>query len=239
MTEAHSGSRPGWSELEIGDPEIYEAIQREARCQLEKLELIASENYVSRAGLEATGSVLTNKYAEGYPGRRYYGGCGHVDTVEDLARERAMKALLLLTITGILRPIGLRTSPGPATYEGLHDGGPFASHDHGDPSPNWTQDKSRPRYLEKGLHFGGLSLSMIMGIFRPDGLRTSPGPATYEGLHDGGPSASHDHGDPSPWRAQYRDRPRRPALNLQQRMWVGPHAGKGSCVELSGAQAGK
>ncbi|MFO7172958.1 MAG: serine hydroxymethyltransferase [Bacillota bacterium] len=70
------------------DPEVYEAIQNEARRQREKIELIASENFVPRAVLEAMGSVLTNKYAEGYPGRRYYGGCEYVDVVEELARQR-------------------------------------------------------------------------------------------------------------------------------------------------------
>lgn len=75
--------------LEEADPEIYRAIQQERHRQDEGLELIASENFVSRAVLEAAGSVLTNKYAEGYPGRRYYGGCEHVDVVERLAIERA------------------------------------------------------------------------------------------------------------------------------------------------------
>ncbi|EGL81805.1 glycine hydroxymethyltransferase [Caldalkalibacillus thermarum TA2.A1] len=73
------------------DPEIYEAIQAELGRQRSKIELIASENFVSRAVLEAMGSVLTNKYAEGYPGRRYYGGCEHVDVAEELARERVKK----------------------------------------------------------------------------------------------------------------------------------------------------
>ena len=71
------------------DPEVAEAISNETRRQSETLELIASENYVSEAVLEAMGSVFTNKYAEGYPGRRYYGGCEHVDVVESLAIERA------------------------------------------------------------------------------------------------------------------------------------------------------
>lgn len=71
------------------DPEIAEAIELEKEREHNKLELIASENFVSRAVLEAQGSVLTNKYAEGYPGRRYYGGCEHVDTVEQLAIDRA------------------------------------------------------------------------------------------------------------------------------------------------------
>src|SRR4051812_1352835 len=73
------------------DPEIYEAIQHEAERQHSQLELIASENFTSEAILEATGSVFTNKYAEGYPGKRYYGGCEYTDIVENLARERAKK----------------------------------------------------------------------------------------------------------------------------------------------------
>jgi glycine hydroxymethyltransferase len=73
------------------DPEIHAAIQNEERRQSTGLELIASENFTYRAVLEATGSVFTNKYAEGYPGRRYYGGCEYVDIVENLAIERAKK----------------------------------------------------------------------------------------------------------------------------------------------------
>src|SRR5260221_8823642 len=80
------------SELDRADPEIYQAIENEKRRQVEKIELIASENYTSPAVMEAVGSVLTNKYAEGYPGRRYYGGCEWVDVAETLAIERA-KAL--------------------------------------------------------------------------------------------------------------------------------------------------
>jgi glycine hydroxymethyltransferase len=75
--------------LKAADPDIYEAIAAERARQNNGLELIASENFVSRAVLAATGSVLTNKYAEGYPGRRYYGGCEFVDVVERLAIERA------------------------------------------------------------------------------------------------------------------------------------------------------
>src|ERR1700721_4559790 len=71
------------------DPEISNAIDNEARRQHEGLELIASENFVSEAVLEAAGSVFTNKYAEGYPGKRYYGGCELADVVENLARDRA------------------------------------------------------------------------------------------------------------------------------------------------------
>src|SRR5213595_1740122 len=71
------------------DPDIAAAIDSEARRQHEGLELIASENFVSEAVLEAMGSVFTNKYAEGYPGKRYYGGCEFADVVETLARDRA------------------------------------------------------------------------------------------------------------------------------------------------------
>ena len=71
------------------DPDVAEAIDAEVTRQQETLELIASENFVSPAVLAATGTVMTNKYAEGYPGRRYYGGCENVDVVERLARDRA------------------------------------------------------------------------------------------------------------------------------------------------------
>ncbi|WP_339171974.1 serine hydroxymethyltransferase [Anoxybacillus sp. FSL W8-1294] len=77
------------SRLSQQDPKVFQAIQDELKRQQTKIELIASENFVSEAVMEAQGSVLTNKYAEGYPGRRYYGGCEHVDVVEELARERA------------------------------------------------------------------------------------------------------------------------------------------------------
>jgi len=77
--------------LSSRDPEIFSAIRREIDRQGTKLELIASENFVSLAVLEALGSVMTNKYAEGYPGKRYYGGCEFVDIAEDLARDRARK----------------------------------------------------------------------------------------------------------------------------------------------------
>src|ERR1700726_4166792 len=75
--------------LEVADPEVAEALRDEVRRQATGLELIASENFVSEAVLEAMGSVFTNKYAEGYPGKRYYGGCEFSDVVENLARDRA------------------------------------------------------------------------------------------------------------------------------------------------------
>jgi glycine hydroxymethyltransferase len=77
--------------LKTADQEVYQSIMDELHRQRTKIELIASENFVSQAVMEAQGSVLTNKYAEGYPSRRYYGGCEHVDVVENLARDRAKK----------------------------------------------------------------------------------------------------------------------------------------------------
>ena len=76
------------ADLQSRDPSIANAIKAEMERQQTQVELIASENIVSRAVLEAQGSIFTNKYAEGYPGRRYYGGCENMDTAEDLARDR-------------------------------------------------------------------------------------------------------------------------------------------------------
>src|SRR6201993_445427 len=87
MTEQQRMARP----LAEVDPEVFGAIRHEVDRQNSGLELIASENFTSEAILEATASVFTNKYAEGYPGKRYYGGCEFVDVVENLARERAKK----------------------------------------------------------------------------------------------------------------------------------------------------
>ena len=78
-----------YQDLATYDPEVHAAIVDELARQRDTLEMIASENFVPRSVLQAQGSVLTNKYAEGYPGRRYYGGCEHVDVIEDLARNRA------------------------------------------------------------------------------------------------------------------------------------------------------
>src|SRR6202012_5134511 len=87
MTEQERMARP----LAEVDPEIYAQIVAETERQNSHLELIASENFTSEAVLEAAGSVFTNKYAEGYPGKRYYGGCENTDIVENLARNRAKK----------------------------------------------------------------------------------------------------------------------------------------------------
>jgi glycine hydroxymethyltransferase len=87
MTEQERMARP----LSEVDPEIHAQIRAETERQNSRLELIASENFTSEAVLEAAGSIFTNKYAEGYPGKRYYGGCEHADAVENLARDRAKK----------------------------------------------------------------------------------------------------------------------------------------------------
>ncbi len=92
-TPALSGSTPEdtffGASLDQADPDLAAAIRGELRRQQDQIELIASENIVSRAVLEAQGSVLTNKYAEGYPSRRYYGGCEYVDVAEQIAIDRA------------------------------------------------------------------------------------------------------------------------------------------------------
>src|SRR5579871_3256966 len=93
MATTGTGTMPGFFSVPLAerDPELFKAIGEELHRQQDQIELIASENIVSRAVLEAQGSVLTNKYAEGYPGRRYYGGCEFVDVAEALAIERAKK----------------------------------------------------------------------------------------------------------------------------------------------------
>src|SRR6266699_183777 len=91
MNSPAAGPMPGFFSMPLAerDPEIFKATGEELHRQQDQIELIASENIVSKAVLEAVGSVLTNKYAEGYPGRRYYGGCEWVDEVEQLAIDRA------------------------------------------------------------------------------------------------------------------------------------------------------
>src|SRR5438046_10099487 len=94
-TQTSAGSTTyGGSSLEAlrkVDPEIYDAIRAEEKRQRENIELIASENFTSRAVMEAQGSCLTNKYAEGYPKKRWYGGCENVDTAEQLAIDRVLR----------------------------------------------------------------------------------------------------------------------------------------------------
>ena len=80
-----------YEQIRRQDPEVYASMMRELARQQDHIELIASENFVSPAVMEAMGSHLTNKYAEGYPGARYYGGCQYVDEIENLAIERAIK----------------------------------------------------------------------------------------------------------------------------------------------------
>ena len=85
-------SLPGNVSLEDHDPELFDIIEREKQRQWSGLELIASENFTSKAVIQCLGSALTNKYSEGYPGKRYYGGNEYIDKVEILCQERALKA---------------------------------------------------------------------------------------------------------------------------------------------------
>ena len=124
------------NELQTIDRDIYDAIELEKKRQRENIELIASENFVSLAVLEAQGSIMTNKYAEGYPNRRYYGGCGVVDIAEQLAIER-VKKLFCVNFSHVQPPSGSQTKM--AGFRALLyyrdrlpsqspcDGGPFAA----------------------------------------------------------------------------------------------------------------
>ena len=111
------------------DPEVWAAMVAERDRQIWKIELIASENYTSRAVMEANGSWLTNKYAEGQPGKRYYGGCEHVDVIERLAEERALEAVedhvrsKFADALGVLRPARHREHPGSQQPGDLNGGG--------------------------------------------------------------------------------------------------------------------
>ncbi len=95
--------------LKEADPELVSAFDKELGRQTYHLELIASENYTSRAVIQAMGSILTNKYAEGYPGKRYYGGCEYVDVVENLARDRAKK---LFSVDGFVPHVNVQSHSG-------------------------------------------------------------------------------------------------------------------------------
>ena len=94
--------------LAVADPEVFEQIGLEKHRQHSRLELIASENFTSEAVLQATGSVFTNKYAEGYPGKRYYGGCEYADVVENLARDRAKQLFGAFAYVGVTDVAGWR-----------------------------------------------------------------------------------------------------------------------------------
>src|ERR1700684_2799575 len=118
-------SNPLERSLAEADPQIAEAVENEERRQHEVLELIASENFVSEAVLEAAGSVLTNKYAEGYPGRRYYGGCEFTDVVENLARDRAKQ---LFAVPGVSLHANVQPHSGSQANAGAY----MAVLEHGD-----------------------------------------------------------------------------------------------------------
>ena len=118
--QVRGGATPREPALVDADPAVAQAISREEERQRTTLEMIASENFTSRAVLEAVGSVLTNKYAEGYPGRRYYGGCQFIDEVETLARDRA-QALFSMEHANVQPHSGAQANL--AVYEGLLDPG--------------------------------------------------------------------------------------------------------------------
>ncbi len=123
------------SYLSQTDPEIANIIEKERLRQTNGLELIASENIVSRAVLEAMGSIMTNKYAEGYPGKRDYGGCEFHDMAENLARDRLEKALRR---TACKRPA-------PLGHPGKH-GGLFCVHETGREDPLHETQPGRPPF---------------------------------------------------------------------------------------------
>lgn len=111
--------------LRFADPEIYAAIQSELERQTDTVELIASENFTSRAVMEACGSVMTNKYAEGYPGKRYYGGCEFVDIAENLARERVKK--LFGAVYANVQPHSAQTPIWQSSLPSLNPATPFSA----------------------------------------------------------------------------------------------------------------
>ena len=123
--------------LEETDPEVWDAIEEEYDRQQHEIELIASENIVSQAVLEAAGTLLTNKYAEGYPGRRYYGGCQYVDVVEQLAIDRA-KRLFNCAFVNVQPHSG---SPG----QSVGDAGADQARRHGDRHVARRRRPSHPR----------------------------------------------------------------------------------------------
>ena len=130
------------------DPQVGNAVQAEYDRQRRNIELIASENFVSPAVLAAASSVLTNKYAEGYPGKRYYGGCECVDVVEDIARDRA-KALFGADHANVQPHSG--ASANYAVYQALCKRG---RHRHGnEPGQRRPPDPRQPRELSPGINY--------------------------------------------------------------------------------------
>ncbi len=117
--------------LENVDPDLWQAMKGEVQRQEEYIELIASENYASPAVMQAQGSVLTNKYAEGYPGKRYYGGCEYVDVVEQLAIER-LKALFDAEYVNVQPHSGL-----PSQRRRIFDSAPARRHLSGHVARTW------------------------------------------------------------------------------------------------------
>ena len=123
------------------DADLFAAMQQEAKRQEDHIELIASENYTSPAVMEARGSVLTNKYAEGYPGKRYYGGCEYVDVVEQLAIDRA-KELFGADYANVQPHAGSRANA--AVYRPAQCG---RHHPRHEPGPRWSPDSRCVRFV--------------------------------------------------------------------------------------------
>jgi glycine hydroxymethyltransferase len=158
-------------ELERVDPEIASVLRKELERERRKIELIASENFTSRAVLQATGSVLTNKYAEGYPGRRYYGGCEHVDEAEELAIRRA-KELFGAEHANVQPHAGAQANMA-VYFAALKPGDTILGMDirhgghltHGAPA-NFSGVFYRPRYYGVNQETERLDYEEILGIAR-------------------------------------------------------------------------
>ena len=137
--------------ITAADPEVGQAIRAEYDRQQQNIELIASENIVSAAVLAAAGTVLTNKYAEGYPGKRYYGGCQCVDVVENIAIERA-KQLFGANYANVQPHSGAQANF--AVYQALCQHGDTVLHE---PGPGGTPDPRLPgEFFRQELQHGGL-----------------------------------------------------------------------------------
>ena len=159
------------------DPEVAKAIGDETARQRRTINLIASENYASKAVLEAQGSVLTNKYAEGYPGRRYYGGCEFIDVAETIAIDRA-KALFGVEHANVQPHSGAQANMA-AYFALLKPGG----HRHGpEPGPRRPPDPREPRqFFLQALQFRSVQRRHGAGAYRLRRPRTAgegaPGPS--------------------------------------------------------------
>ena len=162
--------------LENVDPEIWHAIKGEIQRQEEYIELIASENYASPAVMQAQGSVLTNKYAEGYPGKRYYGGCEYVDMVEQLAIDRAKASVwrrvcecpAAFGFTGERRGIFYR--PETRRYAARHVSRPWR------PPDPWRFRQSQRQDFQRRFVRAAILIPRSLIMMRSNGLHMSTSP---------------------------------------------------------------